>query len=80
MIMHLLILIVFHLFARVIKIYRIMNEIEQLKTEIDNQYKSFVENHEKSIKGNKSAGIRARKAALSIMNLMKQYRKESIKI
>lgn len=57
-----------------------MNEIEQLKTEIDNQYKSFVENHEKSIKGNKSAGVRARKAALSIMNLMKQYRKESIKI
>lgn len=57
-----------------------MNEIEQLKTEIDNQYKLFVENHEKSIKGNKSAGVRARKAALSIMNCMKQYRKESIKI
>ena len=57
-----------------------MNEIEQLKTEIDDQYKLFVENHEKSIKGNKSAGVRARKAALSIMNLMKQYRKESIRI
>ena len=53
-----------------------MNElVNQIKAEID----AFVKNADAQIeKGNKAAGGRARKAALNLMKLMKEFRKASV--
>ncbi|MBO7279085.1 MAG: histone H1 [Bacteroidales bacterium] len=53
-----------------------MKEIlDQIKVEIDN----FVVNADAQLgKGNKAAGTRARKAALNLSKLMKDFRKASV--
>ena len=49
--------------------------VEQIKAE----YAAFAENADAQVeKGNKAAGARARKAALNIMKLMKEFRKASV--
>ena len=49
--------------------------VEQIKAE----YAAFAENADAQVeKGNKAAGARARKAALNIMKLMKDFRKASV--
>lgn len=49
--------------------------VEQIKAE----YQVFVENSDAQVeKGNKAAGARARKAALNLMKLMKDFRKASV--
>ena len=49
--------------------------IDQLKA----QYELFAENAQAQVeKGNKAAGTRARKAALEISKLMKDFRKASV--
>ena len=56
--------------------HRIMKElVDQIKAE----YEVFAKNAEAQVeKGNKAAGARARKAALNLMKLMKDFRKESV--
>ncbi|WP_297416209.1 histone H1 [uncultured Alistipes sp.] len=49
--------------------------IDQIKA----QYELFAENAQAQVeKGNKAAGTRARKAALEISKLMKDFRKASV--
>lgn len=49
--------------------------VEKIKAELD----AFQENAEAQVvKGNKAAGTRARKAALNIAKLMKEFRKVSV--
>lgn len=49
--------------------------VDQIKAEID----VYVKNADAQVeKGNKAAGARARKAALNIMKLMKDFRKASV--
>lgn len=49
--------------------------VEQIKAE----YEVFAVNADAQIeKGNKAAGARARKAALNIMKMMKEFRKVSV--
>ena len=49
--------------------------VEQIKAE----YAAFAENADAQVeKCNKAAGARARKAALNIMKLMKDFRKASV--
>ncbi|MCX4334462.1 MAG: histone H1 [Bacteroidales bacterium] len=51
------------------------NLVDQIKAE----YEVFAANAEAQVeKGNKAAGARARKAALNIMKLMKDFRKASV--
>ena len=53
--------------------------MEKLVEQIKAQYALFAENAEAQVsKNNKAAGTRARKAALEIMKLMKEYRKASV--
>ncbi len=49
--------------------------LDQIKAEIEN----FTVNADAQLlKGNKAAGTRARKAALNLSKLMKEFRKESV--
>ena len=49
--------------------------VDQIKAE----YEVFAKNAEAQVvKGNKAAGARARKAALNLMKLMKEFRKVSV--
>lgn len=49
--------------------------VDQIKVELD----AFVKNADAQVeKGNKAAGARARKNALAIMKLMKDFRKASV--
>ena len=49
--------------------------VDQIKAE----YEVFAQNAEAQVeKGNKAAGARARKAALNLMKMMKDFRKESV--
>lgn len=49
--------------------------IDQIKVEMDN----FIVNADAQLeKGNKAAGTRARKAALNLSKLMKDFRKASV--
>lgn len=49
--------------------------VNQIKAEID----AFIANADAQVeKGNKAAGTRARKAALNISKLMKDFRKASV--
>ena len=53
--------------------------MEKLVEQIKAQYALFAENAEAQVsKNNKAAGTRARKAALEIMKLMKEFRKISV--
>lgn len=53
--------------------------MKELVEQIRVQYDIFVENAEAQVeKGNKAAGTRARKAALEISKLMKEFRKVSV--
>ena len=53
--------------------------MEKLVEQIKAQYALFAENAEAQVsKNTKAAGTRARKAALEIMKLMKEFRKASV--
>ncbi|MFI3279120.1 MAG: histone H1 [Rikenellaceae bacterium] len=53
--------------------------MEQLLAQINTQVQEFTVNAEAQVtKGNKAAGTRARKAALEISKLMKEFRKLSV--
>lgn len=53
--------------------------MKELVEQINEQYAVFAENAAAQIeKGNKAAGARARKAALEVMKLMKEFRKVSV--
>ena len=55
------------------------NTMKELVDQIKSEYAAFVQNADAQVeKGNKAAGARARKAALNIMKLMKDFRKESV--
>ena len=53
--------------------------MKELVEKIKAEYEVFVKNAEAQVeKGNKAAGARARKAALNLMKLMKEFRKVSV--
>ena len=53
--------------------------MKTLVEKINSEYKTFAENATAQIeKGNKAAGTRARKAALELSKLMKEFRKVSV--
>ena len=53
--------------------------MRELVDQIKAEYEVFAQNAEAQVeKGNKAAGTRARKAALEISKLMKEFRKESV--
>ena len=53
--------------------------MKELVDQIKAEYAVFEENAEAQVvKGNKAAGARARKAALNLMKLMKDFRKASV--
>ena len=53
--------------------------MKELVDQIKDQYEAFAENAElQVVKGNKAAGMRARKAALELSKLMKEFRKVSV--
>lgn len=54
-------------------------KMKELVDQIKAEYEAFVQNADAQVeKGNKAAGARARKAALNLMKLMKDFRKESV--
>ena len=53
--------------------------MKELVDQIKAEYDLFVANADAQVeKGNKAAGARARKAALNLMKLMKDFRKASV--
>ena len=53
--------------------------MKELVDQIKAEYEVFVSNAEaQAEKGNKAAGARARKAALNLMKMMKDFRKVSV--
>ena len=53
--------------------------MEALVAKINEEFKAFQENAPAQLeKGNKAAGTRARKAALELSKLMKEFRKASL--
>ena len=53
--------------------------MKELVDQIKAEYDVFVKNADAQVeKGNKAAGARARKAALNIMKMMKDFRKVSV--
>ena len=53
--------------------------MKELVDQIKAEYEAFAANAEAQVeKGNKAAGARARKAALNLMKLMKDFRKVSV--
>ena len=53
--------------------------MKELVDQIKAEYGVFVQNADAQVeKGNKAAGARARKAALNLMKLMKDFRKVSV--
>ena len=53
--------------------------MKELVNQIKAEYEVFVTNADAQVeKGNKAAGARARKAALNLMKMMKDFRKESV--
>ena len=68
----------FHIFVTIsnLKIFKTMKE---LVAKINEQYEIFAANAAAQVeKGNKAAGTRARKAALVLSKLMKEFRKEAV--
>ena len=56
-----------------------LNTMKELVDQIKAEYAAFVQNADAQVeKGNKAAGARARKAALNLMKLMKEFRKVSV--
>lgn len=69
--------------AKVLKLitelFKNSNVMKELVDQIKAEYAAFVQNADAQVeKGNKAAGARARKAALNLMKLMKDFRKESV--
>ena len=59
--------------------YLNLNNMKELVNQIKAEYEVFAKNAEAQVeKGNKAAGARARKAALNLMKLMKDFRKVSV--
>ena len=57
----------------------ILTEMKELVDQIKAEYEVFAANADAQVeKGNKAAGARARKAALNIMKMMKEFRKVSV--
>ena len=53
--------------------------MRELVDQIKAEYEAFAQNAEAQVeKGNKAAGARARKAALNLMKMMNDFRKESV--
>ena len=52
--------------------------MKELVAKINALTAAFAADAEKSVAGNKAAGARARKAALNLMKLMKDFRKASV--
>lgn len=53
--------------------------MEKIFSEIQEKIAAFQKDAEQQVcKGNKAAGMRARKAALELMKLLKEFRKESV--
>ncbi len=53
--------------------------MKELVDQIKAEYEVFAVNADAQVeKGNKAAGARARKAALNLMKMMKDFRKESV--
>ena len=53
--------------------------MKELVAKINEQYEIFAANAAAQVeKGNKAAGTRARKAALELSKLMKEFREESV--
>lgn len=53
--------------------------MKELVDQIKAEYEAFAANADAQVeKGNKAAGARARKAALNIMKMMKEFRKVSV--
>ena len=58
---------------------KISKTMKELVAQINAQYEVFAANANAQVeKGNKAAGTRARKAALEISKLMKEFRKVSV--
>jgi hypothetical protein len=56
-----------------------LNTMKELVDQIKAEYEVFAKNAEAQVeKGNKAAGARARKAALNLMKMMKDFRKVSV--
>ncbi len=56
-----------------------INNMKELVDQIKAEYEVYAKNAEAQVeKGNKAAGARARKAALNLMKLMKEFRKVSV--
>lgn len=67
----------FYIFATYIQI--IIRIMKNLVEKINAEYEVFVSNANAQVeKGNKAAGTRARKAALELNKLMKEFRKVSV--
>lgn len=67
-----------YIFAIIITLLNILS-MKNLVTKIQEQFDVFTTNAGAQVeKGNKAAGTRARKAALEISKLMKEFRKISI--
>ena len=69
--------------AKVLKLitelFKNSNVMKELVDQIKAEYAAFVQNADAQVeKGNKAAGARARKAALNLMKLIKDFRKESV--
>lgn len=68
---------IFNIFATYIQI--IIRIMKNLVEKINAEYEVFVSNANAQVeKGNKAAGTRARKAALELSKLMKEFRKVSV--
>ena len=53
--------------------------MKELVSQIKAEYEAFAANADAQVeKGNKAAGARARRAALNLMKLMKEFRKVSV--
>ena len=53
--------------------------MKELVSQIKAEYEAFAANADAQVeKGNKAAGARARKSALNLMKLMKEFRKVSV--
>lgn len=50
----------------------------EINNQIQSAYSAFVLDSAKEMDGNKAAGNRARKSAIELINLFKEYRKASI--
>lgn len=52
--------------------------MEEINNRIQSAYSAFVLDSAKEMDGNKTAGTRARKSAIELIKLFKEYRKASI--